>query len=65
MDPNETLCKLREALTDFDGDAAWFIDNASSILDKLEAIEALDEWLTNGGYLPADWDRPDIDRPPF
>lgn len=43
MDPDETLRLLREAARQNDGDAA------------IEYFEALDEWITNGGFPPKAW----------
>lgn len=42
MDPNATLNALRELLAGDDGEVA-------------ETFAALDEWLSNGGFLPDDW----------
>jgi hypothetical protein len=43
MDPNAALALIR--------------DTGSSPEERLEAFEALDGWLSRGGFLPADWDR--------
>jgi hypothetical protein len=43
MDPNETLRKLRE----------WVKDPTKQ--PGAELFEALDEWLTRGGFPPDDW----------
>lgn len=42
MDPNETLKNLRKYASDTGGEFG-------------EQFEALDEWLSKGGFLPADW----------
>jgi hypothetical protein len=56
MDPNATLAIIRDALRDF-GDATMR-DEADAAADVLvEHVQALDEWLTRGGFLPADWAR--------
>jgi len=54
MDSNETLRQLRETIT------AW--RQAKNGADKIRAgaqivelIEALDGWLSAGGFAPADW----------
>lgn len=49
MDPNETLSTLREAL---DGDPD---ENFYSYDVAVEAFQALDSWISNGGFLPHDW----------
>jgi len=46
MDPNATLTELRELLADGTPEGAEM---------ALERFEALDEWLSKGGYKPADW----------
>ncbi|QAY12008.1 hypothetical protein SEA_RAHEL_57 [Mycobacterium phage Rahel] len=46
MDPNETLGDLRDCIEG----QRW--DEAA------EHFEALDGWLTHGGFLPTDWVRP-------
>lgn len=47
MDPNEALAEIREIC----------IGNPASIDgDRLaELIQGLDGWITNGGFLPTDW----------
>lgn len=56
MDPNETLRQLRDVL----GFGAHVInfDEAKRVIDAVsENFEALDEWLSKGGFLPTDWER--------
>ena len=52
MDPNatlETIRRLTKAILDGDG-------NAEELAEELaEACEALDGWLTRGGFLPDAW----------
>lgn len=46
MDPNATLQEIRELVG----------NNGGNDVGRLvELIDALDEWLTNGGFLPSDW----------
>jgi hypothetical protein len=47
MDPNATLTELRELVA--------FDDPAAVAEEMAERIEALDAWLTNGGFLPDEW----------
>lgn len=61
MDPNETLRRLRELLStrqNLDDDDQ---DNDQELIrvgdDIAELVEALDTWLTKGGFLPAAWTR--------
>lgn len=54
MDPNATLTEIREL--------AYRIveerDSRESTYDRLaELVQALDEWITRGGFLPNDWKR--------
>lgn len=55
MDPNEALRLAREAageLRQADDDDTL---PGSQVGQLVEAFEALDEWLTKGGFLPSDW----------
>jgi acyl-CoA reductase-like NAD-dependent aldehyde dehydrogenase len=61
MDPNETLRVLREAVAywqDMPSNAsdAWRREVADAMA---EHAEALDAWLTRGGFLPDAWRRND------
>lgn len=60
MDPNVSLAKIREAVGELrqaDDDGLWS-DDSSQIGMLLESFEALDGWLSTGGFLPKDWSRP-------
>lgn len=55
MDPNATLEEIRNRVQDIraatnDGDAA------EHALRLAELVEAMDGWLSKGGFAPADWD---------
>jgi len=54
MDPNIALDKLREmcaeATQSEEGELLGI-----NIFDVTEAFEALDQWLSNGGFLPSEW----------
>lgn len=52
MDPNTTLADIRESAEVFLSGA-----NDERAVALAEAVIALDEWLTKGGFLPADWSR--------
>lgn len=54
MDPNATLATLREIVSLARTNSA---DPAGLISDLVETFPALDEWLSSGGFLPADWSR--------
>lgn len=54
MDPNTTLNTIREAIEDWNDGR---IDDREALACLVGDIDALDEWLTRGGFLPADWNR--------
>lgn len=54
MDPNEALRQLRLTIKQMRVDTDPAIRQAHA--DEIaEYFEALDEWLTRGGFLPEDW----------
>lgn len=62
VDPDTALANLRNALTRYRAAQGWdFPDSAeaaeagSAADDLADAAEALDGWLTGGGFLPAAW----------
>jgi len=58
MDPNETLRLLREAIRAYDREEAGE-DNIMRLIDAASEVrnlaEALDIWVTKGGFLPSAW----------
>ena len=56
MDPNATLAELRGAASrivdELDHERQPDLDDVQRIA---EAFQDLDEWLSKGGFLPADW----------
>jgi hypothetical protein len=53
MDPNTALTELREQVR-------ATLDNADAstsewLLSICESFDALDEWMSKGGFLPAPW----------
>ncbi|GAA4201683.1 hypothetical protein [Actinocatenispora rupis] len=54
MDPDQTLREIRELLDD-DRRAPLARDDVGALLDR---IEALDRWLSRGGFLPRAWQAP-------
>lgn len=56
MDPDKVLQNLRDAYSRYEDTVGALsgpaIDAASQMRD---AVVALDEWLTSGGFLPAAW----------
>ncbi len=61
MDPTETLRRLRNIMAAFDAEDATPMSTADT--ERLASLgeefvntfEDLDEWLSKGGFLPADW----------
>ena len=49
MDPNATLKEIREIIK-LHNDS-----NAPDLSRLVELIEALDEWISNGGFRPEGW----------
>ena len=54
MDPNTALANAREASARLDASTGQ-ADMIEAALDIAAAYRALDEWITRGGFLPADW----------
>ena len=50
MDPNETLATLRNLSRE------TMLGNSVDYMDLAEAFQALDSWLSNGGFLPKVWE---------
>lgn len=63
MDPDEALKKAREAAKGVIEGLSYEHRGQPSVEDYAgvlaEAFEALDEWLSKGGFLPDDWRRKD------
>jgi hypothetical protein len=57
VDPDEALKKVREALKYYRAMKAERNDEPGD--DIADAFEALDQWLSKGGFLPDDWRRKD------
>lgn len=60
MDPDQVLAELREFIHSLqpvrDGDPTINTgDVGDELIEIMEKFEALDEWLTKGGFPPADW----------
>lgn len=61
MDPDKALQDAREALQDYrDAEQRWSELGMANAAEGLAgAFQALDEWLSRGGFLPRDW-RPSV-----
>lgn len=49
MDPDLTLTSIREELV------THHLGRDADVARLVELVEALDEWLSTGGFLPAAW----------
>lgn len=57
MDPNAALVEIRDVIRKIRDDrTARTLDAFLELENITTAAEALDEWLTKGGFLPAAWD---------
>lgn len=54
MDPNEALKTIRRLLQRHTADGGLDM-NMNEIQDFFDAVEALDGWLSHGGFLPDGW----------
>lgn len=57
MDPNATLTRIRQLLDDGYGSRALLGDEGF-IAELTEHVQAMDDWLSRGGFLPEGWDHP-------
>lgn len=61
MDPDAILINLRATIKDAKAYLPWRSAECSSSQESLwaliEHVEAMDEWLSRGGFLPTDWQR--------
>jgi len=57
MDPDECLLRLRAAAAKVREEMAKGLggDPMDDVSDMLEHFEALDGWISNGGFLPEAW----------
>lgn len=55
MDPNETLRRIRSVVSDENNGMGG--DRLASLDMLTELFQALDGWITRGGFLPAAWNR--------
>ena len=53
MDPNVTLAQIRELVSENE-----YRDLYADETDRLvELVQSLDQWISKGGFLPADWNK--------
>lgn len=53
MDPNAALATMRRLLGGRDADGNWYSESEAQ--DFADLFEGLDEWISNGGFLPSEW----------
>jgi hypothetical protein len=53
VDPDQALRDLRAALRDWHRSHPQ--DRLDALRDVATAAEALDDWISDGGFLPTDW----------
>ena len=62
MDPDECLFKIRRLVAALLGDdKGWMLDEDA--VELAEHVDALDDWIRSGGFLPAAWARAQPVRP--
>lgn len=58
MDPNAILAQIRAVINLVRDDETARTLDAYAELEKItDEAEALDEWLSGGGFLPTEWER--------
>lgn len=57
MNPNKSLQTVRDAIASFHANGDEFNRHWDHEFVLIDAIEALDEWLSRGGFLPEAWDQ--------
>lgn len=57
MDPNQALADFRDALGKASSPGPNERERHELMVKALRSMEALDEWLCKGGFLPSNWQR--------
>jgi len=55
MDPDQALKNARRAVAEMSSLAEGSVKHINAAEDLRTAFEALDDWLTKGGFLPGPW----------
>lgn len=55
MDPDKALENMRAAIAELETQLLRRNDPYAAMADIVDAWEALDGWLSKGGYRPEDW----------
>jgi hypothetical protein len=66
-DPNELLRRIREIARKAQG-GQWMWNSLEDAEDEMEEALTefleLDRWILSGGFLPAEWNHPSVNRNP-
>ncbi len=58
MDPDTTLEVMRQATHYLTDGPPISAEHYTDVVKQLiEAVQAMDQWLSHGGHLPTDWQR--------
>jgi hypothetical protein len=57
MDPNQALSDIRWIVRDLDENEYRGRNAATALYDLADMFNALDAWITKGGFLPTDWEK--------
>lgn len=55
MDPDEALKRVRHAEKVFRAAPCQSQEERTAAIHLVDAFEALDNWISRGGFLPQDW----------
>lgn len=55
MDPNETLEAFRALMLEASQAPEESLDKAAALIGAAYLAESLDEWISDGGFLPLTW----------
>lgn len=55
MDPNTTLKQLRQLAHELESDIERGALDEGDVQHFVDLFDALDRWLTGGGFLPSGW----------
>jgi hypothetical protein len=58
VDPNQTLADIRAVVSRIHAEEGSEAENAADAGELASLVQALDEWLSNRGFLPAAWEEP-------
>lgn len=60
MDPNKALTDIRELITQYNEICPWDVHEqrvlVSILIELTDHVSGLDQWLSQGGFLPKEWE---------